>query len=398
MRILFLTSRLPYPPNRGDRLRTYHLLRQLSQAHEITLVSFVASAKEAQLGRELADYCEEMHLLVRSKLRSQLTTIANIWRRQPLQALFYRSAEMQQLIDRLLANTAFDTAYIHLFRMAPYLIDRSDLYRIVDLTDMISSEIAASMPYRSAISRLIYRLELPRIVSYESRVAGWAEETWLISERDRSKLAESQPAANLRMVPNGVDLDRLYPLEQEPPGKRLLFVGHLDVFHNMDAAAFLVDELFPRVHSRIPDCALDIVGPGTGFQLSGQDRDQAVSLRGFVPDLNQVLNEAAVFVAPLRFSAGVQNKVLEAMAAGLPVVTTSNVNAGLAATAGRDLLLGDSVDELVDAIVTLLEDEPMRRQMGQAGRRFVAQRFSWQVAVERMNQIENFLLDGKMMV
>ena len=343
------------------------------------------------MGQELEAYCEEMHLLVRPKLRSQLATIANIWRRQPLQALYYRSAKMQRLVDGLLSRRTYDAAYVHLFRMAPYVVGKLDLYRIVDLTDMISSEIAASLPYRPPVSRMIYRLEQPRIASYERRVVGWAEETWLISERDRSKMAESQPAANLQVVPNGVDLARFYPLEQESPEKRLLFVGHLDVFHNIDAASFLLNELYPRVRNRIPQCTLDIVGPGTGLQLSGQEPGQGVRLRGFVPDLNQALNLAAVFVAPLRFSAGVQNKVLEAMAAAVPVVTTSNVIDGLGAKPGEDVMIGDGADELVAKIVALLEDEKLRRRVGQAGRSFVEKRFSWQVAVERLDQIEHLL-------
>ena len=388
MRILFLTSRLPYPPDRGDRLRTYHLLRQFSTAHEVTLVSFVAADEELAMGRELAAGCAEMHLIQRSKAQSAAAVIANFWRRQPLQALYYRSGKMQRLVDRLLAEQDYDLVYVHLFRMAPYVAGRDDLYRIVDLTDMISLEIAASLPYRTAASRLIYRLELPRIAAYERQVAGWAEESWLISERDRLKLAESRPAANLQVVPNGVDLARFYPIERESEEPRLLFVGHLDVFHNIDAAAFLRDDIFPRVRQRIPACTLDIVGPGTGVQAGQGASEQGVRIRGYLPDLNQALNEAAVFVAPLRFSAGVQNKVLEAMAAGLPVVTTPNVNAGLGAQPGQDLLLGESAEELAAAIVTLLEDAPRRRRMGQAGRRFVAQRFSWQVALQRLAQIE----------
>jgi glycosyltransferase involved in cell wall biosynthesis len=122
--------------------------------------------------------------------------------------------------------------------------------------------------------------------------------------------------------------------------------------------------------------------------------NHGVRVRGFVPDLNQALNEATVFIAPLRFSAGVQNKVLEALAAGVPVITTSNVNEGLGARPGQELLVGDGADELAAKIIILLEDYQMRRRLQQAGRRFVEQRFSWQTAVERLDQIEQILLQG----
>ncbi len=388
MKLLFLTSRLPYPPNRGDRLRTYNLLRELSTEHRITLVSFVVSKSEAKLQTQLLPYCERIRLVEHSKLRAQLVVAANSWRRQPLQALYYRSAKMQQMVDNELAHHSFDAVYVHLFRMAPYVQYKQNLYRIVDLTDVISAEIAASLPFRSPLSRLIYRLEQPRIADYECRVAGWAEETWLVSDRDRSELAKDVPTANLYVVPNGIDFNRFYLMPGRANDPRLIFVGHLDVFHNIDAAHFLVDELFPLVRQKIADCTLDIVGPGTGFQLTGDKKEQGIRVRGFVPDLNQALNEAAVFIAPLRFSAGVQNKVLEAMAAGLPAVTTKNVSEGLAARPGQDLLVGESTSELADAIVWLLENEQHRRQLGQAGQLFVRQRFSWQAAVERLRQIE----------
>jgi sugar transferase (PEP-CTERM/EpsH1 system associated) len=390
MKLLFLTSRLPYPPNRGDRLRTYHLLSQLAQEHEITLVSFVTSKEEATQGGALDPLCAAKHLIVRPQPRSQLTTVANFWRRQPMQALYYRSRRMQNLVDQLLAEEEFDAVYAHLFRMAPYIDKCQDIYRVVDLTDVISHEIAASLPYRPVPSRLVYRLELPRIASYERQVAAWAEEAWLISERDRAQLAQGQPAANLHVVPNGVDLHRFYPMAGKTAEMRLLFVGHLDVFHNVDAAHYLMQEIFPRVRMRLPGCRLDIVGPGRGIKNSSLDH--GVRVRGFVPDLNQALNEAAVFVAPLRFSAGVQNKVLEAMAAGLPVVTTKNVNDGLGAQAGKELLLGENTTDLVRAIVRLLENEPLRKRMGQAGRTLISERFSWRVAQDRMRHIEQQLL------
>ena len=391
MQILFLTSRLPYPPNRGDRLRTYHLLKNLGSEHEITLVTFVNGVDEAELAGELEVLCEEIYVIRRPALRSLFSVASNLWRSLPMQLLYYRSRKMQRLVDTLLANETYDAAYVHLFRMAPYVTNTHNLYRIVDLTDMISSEIEASMPYRTLASRMVYSIEQPRIASFERFVASWAEETWLISDRDRLLLAESHPEANLQTVPNGVDLVRFFPVEEQKKEMRLLFVGHLDVFHNIDAVSFLVDEILPLVRQRIPQCTLDIVGAGKGTKLSGLGRKEGVRIRGFVPDLNQALNEAAVFVAPLRFSAGVQNKVLEAMAAAVPVVTTSNVNEGLAAQPQQDMLVGDGADELSQMIISLLEDEPMRMRIGQAGRRFVEQRFSWQRAVERLGKIERLL-------
>ena len=391
MRLLFLTSRLPYPPDRGDRLRTYHLLKHLGREHEITLVSFVNSREEAQMGVKLDAFCREVHLIVRPMARSVSTAISNIWRRQPLQLLYYRSRKMQKLVDRLLAKEKFEAVYVHLFRMAPYVINHRQLYRIVDLTDVISSEIGASLPYRAWASRVLYSHEQMRIAEYERRVVGWAEEAWLISERDKLKLAESCPQANLHRIPNGVDLTRFFPTEHKKPAHNMLFVGHMGVFRNIDAVMYLVYEILPKVRREIPDIQLNIVGAGTSPQIRGLEKHAGVTVLGYVSDLIGQLNQSTVFVAPIRFSAGIQNKVLEAMAAGVAVVTTSNVNEGISAHPGQEILVGDNTKELADCIVRILSDEPFRSRLRLAGRAFVEKRFSWQAAVERMRQIEEGL-------
>ncbi len=335
MRILCLASRLPYPPNRGDRLRAFNFIKNLSREHKLSLLSFIAHESEREHLPPLRAYCQDVRVLTMSQRHSALSVLYNLWRREPLQALYYRSGAMRRLVKQTLTEKQFDAAYVHLFRMAPYVADQPRLYRIVDLTDAISEEITRSLPYRGLISRLIYKLELSRIRRYERHVAKTFEETWLISKADRQVLAMDCPAANIRVVPNGVDANRLYPLEQPCEPDSLIFVGHLGVFHNVDAATILARKVLPLVRQQIPNCSLKIVGAEPNAQVRALDAEPAVSVTGFVPDLNDYLNRAAIFVAPLRFAAGVQNKVLEAMATASPVVTTNLVNAGLGARGPR---------------------------------------------------------------
>ena len=388
MRILCLTSRLPYPPDRGDRLRAFHFIEHLSAEHELTLLSFIAHDVEREHLAALKPYCREVRVLPMSPRRSALSVLLNLWRREPLQALYYRSQAMQRLVAETLAATPFDAAYIHLFRMAPYLADRTDLYRIVDLTDVISREIARSLPYRGLLWRLIYRLDRPRIERYERQVAETFEETWLISEADRQVLAAAAPTANIRVVTNGVDETHFYPTGQPSTPDSLIFVGHMGVPHNVDAAAYLVHEVLPRVRRQIPACTLQIVGARPSPEVQRLGREPGVTVTGFVPDLNEYLNRAAVFVAPLRFAAGVQNKVLEAMAAARPVVTTSLINEGLGARPDREILIADEADALAHHVVVLLQDADRRARIGLAGREFVQRTYSWRRVVERMQAIE----------
>ncbi len=386
MRILCLTSRLPYPPHRGDRLRAFHIIEHLAAHHELSLASFIAQESEQEYVAALEQYCRVSTVSL-SPLRSAAAAAGNVWRRDPLQALYYRSRAMRRLVQEMIASTPFDAAYVHLFRMAPYVADHHRLYRVVDLTDVISTEISLSLPYRGLASRLLYRLEGPRIARYERHLAQAFEETWLISETDRQHLAAACPEANLQVVPNGVDTEHFHPTGELPEPHSLILVGHMGVLHNIDAARNLAGEILPLVRRQLPDCRLFVVGADPIPEVERLGQIPGVIVTGFVPDLNQALNRAAVFVAPLRFAAGVQNKVLEAMAAGRPVVTTSVVNAGLGGTPGRDLLVADSSEAMAAEVVRLLRDDHLRNRVGQAGREFVRQRYSWQHAVHRMAAI-----------
>ncbi len=387
MHILFLTSRLPYPPNRGDRLRAFHFLRRLSEDHEIHLVSFIASDSEREQISALAPFCKSVQVVLMPPVRSALAVLLNFWRPYPLQALYYRHPAMERLVNKTLRTIPIDLAYIHLFRMAPYPADHPEVYRIVDLTDVISREVRRSMPYRGSLSRLIYALEGPRITRYERRVPPAFEETWLISNADRQALAEACPGANIQTVTNGVDTDRFFPLLADPEPDRLIFVGHMGVFHNIDAAAFLAETILPLIRRQRPDCQLTLAGAAPVPRVQNLGRLPGVTVTGFVPDLNAELNRAMVFAAPLRFAAGVQNKVLEAMAAGVPVVTSPVVNEGVGAQAGREILLAADPEGFADQVVRLLQAPSEARAIGEAGRLFVLENFNWENPRNRVKEI-----------
>jgi sugar transferase (PEP-CTERM/EpsH1 system associated) len=394
MRILCLTSRLPYPPDRGDRLRAYNFIKRLSQDHELSLVSFIVKESERDHLGALRAYCQDVQVLMLDRRQSALSVALNLWRRAPLQALYYRSGAMRRLIGHVLADGDFDAAYVHLFRMAPYLADWSNGYRVVDLTDVISQEVIRSLPYRDLVWRGIYGLDRPRIERYERDVAYSFEETWLISDADRRVLAASCPEANIQVVTNGVDVGRFHPTGGQSEPNSLIFVGHLRVFHNVDAVTHLVGDVLPLVRQQVPECTLKIVGANPDSQVQRLASDPAVTVTGFVEDLNGYLNRATVFAAPLRFAAGVQNKVLEAMAAARPVVTSSIVNDGLGGQPGQDILTADDAEATARQIVALLRDEELRARIGRAGLEFVRRKYSWEHVAARMGAIEQLLLAG----
>jgi sugar transferase (PEP-CTERM/EpsH1 system associated) len=388
MRLLCLTSRLPYPPNRGDRLRAFHFIEHFSREHDLSLISFIADESEREHVVPLRQYCESVNVVLMKRYQSMARVAANLWRPEPLQALYYRSSAMRRLIDDVLTAQDFDAAYVHLFRMAPYVTDHPKLYRVVDLTDVISREITRSLNYRDPISRLLYRIERPRIERYEQWVAETFEETWLISEADRAVLAARCPGANIQVVTNGIDTQQFRPTGQPEQPTTIVFVGHMRVFHNVDAARHLAEDILPLVRREIPTASLKLVGANPDPKVQRLAQAPDVTVTGFVPDLNAALNRSAVFAAPLRFAAGVQNKVLEAMATAKPVVTTSLVNEGLGAEPGRHLLIADDSESTARQIISLFRDRRLRRDIGQAALTFVRRKYSWEHAAERMRVIE----------
>lgn len=168
----------------------------------------------------------------------------------------------------------------------------------------------------------------------------------------------------------------------------MIFVGHMGVFHNIDAAEYLVRDILPLIHHHIPAARLNLVGAEPAIEVQRLGAQASVRVLGHVTDLNAELNNAAIFAAPLRFAAGVQNKVLEAMAVGLPVVTTTYVNKGLQAENGRHLLIADDAATFAEMVIRLLGDANLRHKIGRAAREFVVQHYRWEDVLARMNEIE----------
>ena len=391
MNILVLTSRLPYPPDRGDRLRVYNFLRSLAGLHKLTLISFIAKEDERQNLKFLEPYCENILLIEQSRLRSILTIGLNFWRNLPLQILYYRSSAMQQLVSQTLAESKFDLIYAHLARMAPYALNASDVYRVVDLTDLISKEIQLSLKYRKLASKIVFQLEQKRMEKYEKEVMNRFDEVWLISDSEWKSASGICHTAKLQVVKNGVDTSTFYPLDIGRKSNQLIFVGHLSVFHNIDAARYLVEKILPQIREEIPGIELVIIGRDPAPGVSSLEANPGVHVAGYVEDLNRSLNMAALFAAPLRFAAGVQNKVLEAMAAGIPVVTTPLVVEGIGAIPGHDLIMAETDSNFAKAIIELLKDPGRASQIGAAGCNFVRRNYSWGIVLEHINTIEDRL-------
>jgi glycosyltransferase involved in cell wall biosynthesis len=387
MRVLVLTSRMPYPPVGGDRFRVYHMMRAAAEAgHAVHLLSFDTRRQSEDDLAPLRRTLRSVDTVPLPRPLSWLRAAQAIPGRFPLQAAYYRSARMRERVDQAMRRVRPHVVVTHLFRMAPYALPHLGHGRarwVLDLTDVISAGIERSLPVQSGADRWLYQIEGPRIRDYEATVAPRFHECWVISQAEARHLARIAPEARVRVVPNGMHPERLRaPAARERA--RLLFLGFHDVFHNRDAVRFLVHEVFPRVRAEAPEATLAIAGKGSEALRGWAERVPGVRVLGFVDDPEDELARSTMFVAPHRFAAGVQNKVVQALASGTPVVTTPAVRAGLEPIPEGILRVGEDAGTIAAHAIALLRDPEAAAALGSFGRAWARARFTWDASVLAM--------------
>jgi glycosyltransferase involved in cell wall biosynthesis len=363
--------------------------------HAVHLLSFDTHRREPEAHLPLLASIESVETVPLPRPLSWLRAAMALPGRSPLQAAYYRSRRMGERVDAAVRRLRPHVVVTHLFRMAPYALPYvgqrgpGRARWVLDMTDVISAGIERSLPFRRGADRFLYGFEGPRIRAYEAEVAPRFDECWVISQAEARYLARIAPSAATRVVPNGMGPEVLHngngngethaTVARERA--RLLFLGFHDVFHNKDAVRFLVNEVFPRVRAAEPGATLMIAGKGSDAARAWAQRVPGVNVLGFVDDPDDVLARSTVFVAPHRFAAGVQNKVLQALASGTPVVTTSAVRSGLDPMPEGTLRVADDAAGIADHIVAVLRDPAAAASLGSLGRGWVRSRFSWDASV-----------------
>ena len=391
MRILALTPRLPYPPVGGDKLRAYEFIARLAAKNDVHVLSFVESEAEAEHARALARRHAKMSVewVVQAPWRSRLHTLIGVASVLPLQVHYYRSSRMRALVAKRLAEGRFDGVYVHLLRMAQYVERARGPRRVLDITDAVSLLYGRAHKMRRDAFRALFAVEVARLRHYETRLVREFDATAIISEVDRDVLiANGAPAERLALVGNGVDREYFAPRARSYDARRLVFVGNLGSFANTDAAEFMLREIFPRVRSEAADAALDVVGVNPPSSLLAHHGVDGVNVTGAVDDVRPFVERAAASLCPVRVAGGVQNKILESLALGVPVVTSPEGFEGLGARGEEDgVCLARAPAEFARLALELMRDGARRRELGARGARFVAAHYDWDRQVERLEAL-----------
>tara|TARA_B100001105_G_C22361932_1_gene430754 strand:- start:34 stop:1275 length:1242 start_codon:yes stop_codon:yes gene_type:complete len=381
--LLYLVHRLPYPPNKGDKVRSYHLLQHLLTGHRVFLGTFVDDPDDQQHVPTLQGWCAEVCAEPLQPLPAKLRSLAALAEGEPLTLRYYRNARLDRWVREVCRREAIDAVIVFSSSMAPYARHAAGVPVLVDLVDVDSAkwtEYARNRPWPMS---WLYRREGERLLAYERQVAASAHSTFLVTEKEADLFRRLAPecAGRVQAVGNGVDADFFAPDAQraspfaagELP---VVFTGAMDYWPNVDAVVWFATEVLPALRQRWPALRLHIVGrsPTPAVQaLAGE----GVAVSGTVPDVRPYLQHALAVVAPLRLARGVQNKVLEAMAMARPVVCAASCAEAIDARHDHDLLAAEQAADYVAQLSRVLESPALAQQLGEAGRRFVRDRYGW---------------------
>jgi len=377
MNILYLTHTCPYPPNRGDRIRCYHILKHLSKNYELTLLYPVFDAQHDVCAEYLQQYCKTVIPFKHHILASYLSCFKSIFSNRSFSVSYFYSRMLQKFIQQL----SPDIALVDCSTMAQYALDMS-CPKILDFVDIDSQKwnyfsSMAGFPYSP-----IYRIEARRLAKFERFLSKRFDYCLVTSSHERSLLDN---ISHIKVLSNGVD-QQYFSTQHTPMHGSIIFTGVMNYFPNSDAVVHFHRHIFPLIKRQVPAAQFIIAGMYPTTQIR-KLADRHTTVTGFVPDIRAYVSKAAVCVVPLRIAMGVQNKILEAMAMGVPVVATSAANRGINATHEREILVADEPESFAAATTRLLTDQSLRDAIRENAKQFIDQNFRWEKNLKRLDEL-----------
>jgi polysaccharide biosynthesis protein PslH len=392
MRILMLSATFPYPPSRGGtQVRTFNLLKELSQRHEITLVTQRSDEVTDEEILGLRQWVAELFVFARSPRAK-----TGIWEKfqrfsgfamegTPPSVLSYQIPEMQEQIDRSIASGSFDALTCEHSANEIFVRPqwRNQLRTVVNIHSSVYGTCRQQVETGTAENLSRDRFYLPLLRRYEHRYIQKFSTLVVTTKEDRQQLQELSPHIPIEVIPNGVDLE-VFPLRMiDPNGYHLIFVGAMDNIANIDAVCWLARSIFPQIRQRYPQATLSLVGANPVSAVLELAKLPGVTVTGRVSSMAEYLHRATVCVLSMRIGYGIKNKTLEAMAAGVPVVGSDRALEGLVVESPLRALRANTISEYVEAIDRLFEQPQLRSKLSQNGRSFVESEYTWERAGRR---------------
>jgi sugar transferase (PEP-CTERM/EpsH1 system associated) len=398
--MLFLTHRLPYPPDKGDKIRSWHLLRHFAATRRVHLGCFVDDPADRAHIEMLRSLCAETWIGDLSPTRARARSLTGFATGSPLTFPYFWSPRLAQWVARVRAERPLAQGYVFSSCMAQYVHARGEALRrlpleIVDLVDLDSEKWRQYARAASAPMRWIFRREAERMAAAEAAIARRSHLTLLVSDAEAEDFRRRSgvPREKVHVHSNGVDTgifdpDRTYPrVCEDAAGPLIVFTGAMDYRANVDAVTWFAREVLPLVHARRAEMRFAVIGARPSTEVLALAKLPGVTVTGRISDVRPWLAQATVVVAPLRLARGIQNKVLEAMAMARAVVCSPQALTGIRAEPGVHVLIARSAQQFSDAVLLCADDEALRRRLALAARALVERSYRWETRLDEMEEL-----------
>ena len=388
MKILFLCHRFPYPLDHGARIRAFHFIRHLSQRNSVTVATLAHTQQELIQGQGLKEYC---HRVIGEVIPTRVRwgrALGVLCSSMPSSVAYFRSVSLQRRIDDLLASENFDAIIVFCAFMAQYVLAWQGGYRILDYGDIDSAKWRDYSRYKAIPLSWAYAWEAAKLRNYERRIARHFHHCTVISRGELEEFQRFEVGVPCTIVPNGVDTDYFFHNAGDRNGApTIVFLGRMDYFPNVDGVQYFVRDVFPLVRQKLPAVELRIIGSNPAKSIRDLAKIPNVSITGYVQDVRSYLRGAAVSIAPLRIARGMQNKILEALAMGIPTVATPQAAKGVECVPGKHLLVAGCAKAFAEEVIRVIEDSSLRRNLAEAGRLQIERVYGWEHSVDRLDTI-----------
>lgn len=380
-KLLVLLSRVPYPLDKGDKLRAFHQLKDLHQHYTVILCCLSTASIPAETITKLEEVCYELNIIRLGKLAIFWRLLLALFSDKPFQVAFFYSKKAQKELDQIIEQHLPKKFYCQLIRVAEYAKKYSIFSKTLDYMDALSIGMERRAQKAPFYLKPIIASEAKRLRIYEADMFHYFEKKVIISHADKDHLTHSN-ATDIAVIPNGIDTDFFKPLGRNKKVD-LLFTGNMSYLPNVESAQFLVKKVLPLLD---PQLKIQICGKSPNLKVKSLSKHN-VEITGWVEDIREAYDEAKVFVAPLMLGSGLQNKLLEAMAMGVPCITTPLANNALGATPEKEILIANNEKEFKTQIERLLSDSGLYETVAQRGLAFVKANYNWQACNKQLIEV-----------
>jgi sugar transferase (PEP-CTERM/EpsH1 system associated) len=394
MKILYVCHRFPFPPKRGGKIRPFNMIRHLSQRHEVTVASLVRSEAEAKEGEGITSHCARFMMGRVSNPIQSLRMVARLPTTMPSSMGYFYSPELKVQIDKAVCEERFELIFVHCSSVAQYVAHVEGIPKVLDFGDMDSQKWLEYARYKPFPLSAGYWLEGKKMERAERRLAGLFDMCTATTRAEWETLEELGSAKATDWFPNGVDSEYFSPVDETYDDDTISFIGRMDYYPNQECMYDFCANTLPLIRTRRPGVKLLIVGADPSPKVSQLGGLPGVTVTGSVPDVRPFVRKSALMIAPLNIARGTQNKILEAMAMGVPVVTSRVAAGGVDATEGEHFLVADSPDEYARAAVSIMDDRALRERLAQAGRARMLTHHAWPRSMQRLDSIVERCVSG----